>query len=295
MSNIEEELKEFEEKRKNELYGFCKIITSKQASLIEVIKKHEQKLGVKNGIIPNIGITFNNKIVEISQIFQKSGISMFASIMMNYGEKKGKTVTHSFVGQAVLGCLIDNIDKGISTLEQYNSKLIELLREKYKPLQYNSKFRFLSSIMLKIKLLTGKIKREQFDLTKEEINELGNILLEYKNIETEMWNYNLKGNIVENIMNCLKQIEYSDLTVLRIEDECIIPDMTKLGLIDLIPEIKDRIEEYMRANQQSWELSPEEKEKLKESMKEYGENKEQNSQESDTNKKQTNEENNQGR
>lgn len=266
MSNIEEELKEFDQKRKNELYEFRKIIISKQMNLIREVKELEKTIGIKNEEIPNIGITFNNKIVEISQKFQQSDLSMFASTIMNYGESRGKIVTHSFVGQTILGSLISISDEGIKKLEQYNNKLIEVIKEKYKPLQYNKKFKFVAKIIITIKLLTGKIKIEQFSLTEEERKELENMLSEYKKINLRLWNYDLKENIVDSIMKSLKGIEYSDLTILRIEDECIIPNFEKLGFTDLIPEIEDKIEEYMRANQKPWKLTPEEKKETKEDI-----------------------------
>ena len=68
---------------KNVLYDKIGEMISRQSEIITKIDEIEKYLGIETDI-PNIVITFNNKLIEISQIFRNAGISMFAKCNEKY-------------------------------------------------------------------------------------------------------------------------------------------------------------------------------------------------------------------
>ena len=87
MTVSDEQVKEFEDEYKKTLFSEIDYLVSSQNQLFATIRKNQESIGIKKDI-PNMGITFNNKLIELSHIFQDAGISIYSSKTENYGPLK---------------------------------------------------------------------------------------------------------------------------------------------------------------------------------------------------------------
>lgn len=95
----EEDRKNYENKYKEEVFEKIYKIVSLQDNNIRKIEILKKKIGIKTKV-PNIGITVNNKIVEISRIFKLAGISIYTEINEKGSQNK------SFCGRAIIEDII---------------------------------------------------------------------------------------------------------------------------------------------------------------------------------------------
>ena len=83
--------------------------------------------------------------------------------------------------------------------------------------------------------------------TQEETDTINIHLSHYKETDNELWNYNLREKMIPNIVRKIRERGYGACTVPGLLEENIIPDLQKLGLVDLIPELQQTlIEEYKK-------------------------------------------------
>lgn len=84
MSVKKQEVKDFEKEYKEQLFKKISEVYSKQFETIDIMTKNANDLGQANVDMPNIGTLVNNKIIELSHIFEESGISIFSSKSKDY-------------------------------------------------------------------------------------------------------------------------------------------------------------------------------------------------------------------
>lgn len=96
------------------LFGKVGEISSQQHELISGIEESGEFVDLESDL-PNLGITLNNKLVELQYEFQNAGLSMYSQEFKDYG-----FVGSSFVGEAVILDLIKHASKGTQNLAEYS-------------------------------------------------------------------------------------------------------------------------------------------------------------------------------
>ena len=169
--------------------------------------------------IPNIGITLNNKLVEIYQQFKEKNIKVFAS------ENKGKkTVSMSILPSIVFIYLINSTSQiAHDELENFFNRYEEISVQK-------------DSNMTKI--------------TKSRFS---------KDFENFLMNYNLNEDIAESILYYFELNGYTIDEINYLMKTGIEEDLEKLGLQNKIAYIRERIKEgFQESGLKSWEFTEEE-------------------------------------
>ena len=190
----EEEIQKFEENYKERLFEKLSTLIQKQKTTNESINILSNKIGIELEM-PNIAITMNNKIVELSNEFKRHNLSMFVEPI-----EEIDTISTNLVGQAILDSLVEISLEGSEAIKRYNDDLTTLISgqsdntaiEKTSPMK-----RLFGKIR---NFFTPKRKKMQEDL--ELRNEIENCLShldDYAQADDDIWNYNLKDNLVSSI------------------------------------------------------------------------------------------------
>lgn len=250
----EKDIREYEKIYKKLLDDKTKEIISKEAELITKIAKTAEYINIDTDI-PNIGITFNNKLNELSKIFIKSGISMFAETNEEY-----KFVGPNFVGKAIIEDMISQVLKGTQSLSKYTTsigKATKNRKEKVKTLKESGPIK-----KLFLEIRSFFVPTTVSDLTsysEEERKEVNLHLSEYKEVDENLWKYNLRNNVVQSIVKFINDKQYDDFVIPGLLKESVIPTLQKLGLEDLIPQLQKELikkqEQSISTNCKSWDLS----------------------------------------
>lgn len=240
MSIDETKVKKFEREYKQAIFNKINEICSIQAEEIILIGKNERITEQLISDIPNIGIRLNNKLNELSQVFNKAGISMYSSKIEDID-----TVTSSFIGDAIIIDLIGYLSQATKKLEEYDKKSQTVINGKKE--QSLMKISPVRRFFTKIRSFFSIGETVDISLTEEEKSSLKEPLDEYANISDEIWKYNLKDNVVPSIVKHIHDTGYAAFTVPGLVEESVIPDLQKLGLSDLIPELQSAlVEEYKK-------------------------------------------------
>lgn len=210
-----------------------------QTEWINLILETAQNMGYYINI-NNVGITLNNKLVEISHMFEEVGASMFISKSENYDVVKA-----SFIGEAILEDLMQYVVQATESLEKCSKAIKSLSSKKTEAMQELNNINPIQRFFARIKSFFAK--PIDLSLTEEEQNMLDVAVQEYKNIDDRIWKYNLEDNIVLAIANYIKQEKYLASDVPALLEESVIPDLRKLGLEKLFPKLrKEIVEAYKR-------------------------------------------------
>ena len=183
--------------------------------------------------LPNIGITLNNKIVELERNFKYTGLSMYSHLHEDYGPMKLTFVADSTVGVATLDDLLDICKRGVNQITEFHKRLDSIISGK-------------KGVLQKLKIAFRLLRYDDFYFTKEEAEELTEPLKEYERINTELFNYNLKDNAVDGVIKELIRKGYSKETAVGILEEEIIPDLEKLGLENSVVPLKLKLEKVYK-------------------------------------------------
>lgn len=235
---MNKEVEEYEEKSKKLFFDKMQKVYLKLANEIEIIKENSKCFFNEEFEIPNIGITTNNKIVELLHEFRESEISLFASEI-----EKTKSVSSSFIGDSIFNDVFNELDIGAKTIKQYNNSMEEIIIKKVKDNVKKEKKTF------KNRLINKKNKNNkviEISVTKNELNEILELYNQYKDINDKIWNYNLKDNIIDSLVKNFRTNSYRPSVVPALVEN-IVPELKKLGLEDLVPELKQElINEYKK-------------------------------------------------
>ena len=228
---MKEEKQEYlEEENKKLIFDKISNINSEQIEMINLITINAKNIGQLDVSIPNVGITLNNKLVELSQEFKRHGISMFYS---DYGIQ--------FVGAAIINDLIDRLVISIKKLREYDKELGSIVKNKREQEQALQNISPIKKFFSKIRSFFVKENPIDLSLTEEEQKILDSSLQEYKDVDDQIWNYNLRDNIISSIVKQFTEQKFYDPQGLLNRD--IIPDLKKLELGDLVPELQKTLEE----------------------------------------------------
>ena len=250
MTISKKEIEEFEKENKNKIFNKIYEVNRVQFETIEKMLENIDALGKLYTNIPNTSVTLNNKLVELSQIFNKSGISLFSSTSEGYD-----IVYSSFIGDAIISDLMYKYEESIKNLEIYAKKIEEIAKQRDERVLSVQKAKGMKKIFLKIKSLFVSSQTINSSLTEEEQNILDSFLQKYKDSDSKIWNYNLENNLVTALVKEITgsqknsetkvQHKYSASSVPGLLKECIIPDLKRLGLEHLISKLQKALaDEY---------------------------------------------------
>ena len=216
--------------------------------------------------IPNIGITLNNKLVELYQEYKEKGIQVF-DIDHEMDDLPGirilPTITFTY---------LINITSEVSQteLEGFLNKYKELEAKKTEKINgiEKSKISFIRRFSEKIWEFRARLNPDviyELYYSEEEVEELRDYIEFYKEFDNNLNDYNLYENISDSI---IKFFEVSGYTQEQIEDlleNNIEPDLEKLGLKHQMKYIRERLKENIQEEHlKSWELTDSEKRRIQE-------------------------------
>ena len=216
--------------------------------------------------IPNIGITLNNKLVELYQEYKEKGIQVF-DIDHEMDDLPGirilPTITFTY---------LINITSEVSQteLEGFLNKYKELEAKKAEKINgiEKSKISFIRRFSEKIWEFRARLNPDviyELYYSEEEVEELRDYIEFYKEFDNNLNDYNLNENISDSI---IKFFEVSGYTQEQIEDlleNNIEPDLEKLGLKHQMKYIRERLKENIQEEHlKSWELTDSEKRRIQE-------------------------------
>ena len=153
------------------------------------------------------------------------------------------------------------ITESTNVLIEYNSELNRLYDERRKKIEdYNNSGpirKFLLSFTLDL------------SYSPEEINYLTSFLDSYSDIDNKLWEYNLRDNIVHSLVTYITNKYANHHDIHGLIDECVAPDLEKLGLSNLLPQLIKQIDKFMKKN--SWDLSDTSKKEIQEHQQQLAE------------------------
>lgn len=238
---------------KNSCLKKIREIYSKQFETIDIMTKNANDLGQANVDMPNIGTLVNNKIIELSHIFEEHGISIFSSESKDYD-----FVTSSFLGNAIIQDLTDKINQSVEKMNEYGKKMEEVSVQRNKRIQALQNISPMRKFFSKIRSLFVPAKPIDLSLTDEEQSILDSSLQEYKDIGDKIWNYNLDDNLVPALVKAIagplkfenfniSSHRYRAQVVPTLIEEDVVPDLKKLGLEGLVPKLQEALtKEYKK-------------------------------------------------
>lgn len=255
MSISEKDIRINEDRYKNLLNDKIEEIISKQSEIITQISKTGKDVDIDTDI-PNIGITFNNKLNELSQIFKKAGISMFVE-----PNEKYDFVDSNFVGNAIIEDMISQISNGMQALSEYDSSIDKATKKRMEKVKALEKSGPIKKLFLKIRnFFVPTTVSDLTSYSENEIEEANSHLLEYKEVDENLWKYNLKDNVVQSLVKFINNKRYHKSGISELLEESVIPTLQKLELESVIPKLQNELsnlqEQSNFPNNKSWELSP---------------------------------------
>lgn len=243
-----EEFKKFEEKNRRDYMYSVELIFADHYDKINELSDYSKSLGKKRVDLPNVGITCNNKIGEISRYFEEIGASMFASEIENYGQDNTTTVIESLVGDAIIYDLLKYVQQANGLYREYEDTLMSMIDKRPKQLESLEDITPIQRIWAKIKSLFVNIEPEDIALTPKEEWYLEDIILDCQEIDNQIWEYNWEEYITNSISNLIYDKGYQPYEVPAILEEFVYPEMKKTGLEERIPELQQVIAETYKQN-----------------------------------------------
>lgn len=252
MSIDKKEVEEFEKKYKDGIFSKISEVSSKQFEGISLMTKNATNLGQPHVSIPNASTTLNNKLVEFSHKFKEAGISLFSREFEDYG-----LVGPSFVGNAIIHDLIDKLATSTEKLEEYSKTIGDVSKQRNERLLALQNISPIRKFFSRIRAFFVSVKPVDLSLTEEEKDVLDGSLQEYTDVDSEIWNYNLDDNLVQALVKEIAGPEklgnfdiphrHHAFNVPGLLEESVIPDLKKLGLEHLIPQLQEAlVEEYKK-------------------------------------------------
>lgn len=241
MGITKKDVQEYEERYKKILYKSIESIMSNMYDTLNTNRRISKKLDLDIDIdMPNIGVTLNNKINEISHEFEDAGISMFA--MPN---EENEFVGSNFVGDAILDDLFARFTKGSQAYTDYVSDLEEAINrrnERAKALVTTSPIK---KFFLKIRsFFVHESMEDDMSFLLEKIEKMSSKISRYKDIDEELWNYSLKDNVAQSIINSITSKGYDKETMQYMLEKEVMPTLKSLNLESLEPQINEGLSKY---------------------------------------------------
>ena len=243
------------ENQKKLIYDEVDKIIHDQADLISSLEGIKSFVNIDTDA-PNIGITLNNKLNELAQKFEDAGISIF-----------DESVSEKMEGNPVGDAIFDDITLKIYTAREYFNeyafKVYELVKKEYEKVKSYGNFRKFLYAFENVTIY--KNNEDALQISIHILNKLHVNLEKYKQLDEELWNYNLEDNLEESLVNLINNDEYDyDKQDLK----ATIYTLKKLGLERLIPKIEEAEKDReSKSDNKSWNLTNSEKSEIQSKAK----------------------------
>ena len=211
---------------------------------LELIKKFE-RINAKEENLPNIVTTLHDKLTQ-------EVIKQFRTVGIEFNMK-------SYLVQSVVSDLLGKFEEGITEFRDCSENL-NFVREVQDDFESRVELAPTSKVKNFFARIRGIFKPERKQERLEELErerqekklEEANIhLIKYKFINSELERYTIKKNIVNSLTREILHGQGSGMTlnVKEFIGEKIQPEMKKLGLDELIPELQKKMYEEYKAKQ----------------------------------------------
>lgn len=243
------------ENQKKLIYDEIDKIIHDQADLISSLEEIKSFVNIDTDA-PNIGITLNNKLNELSQKFDDAGISIFS-----------ESVSEKIEGNPVGDAIFDDITLKIYTAREYFNeyafKIYELVKKEYEKVKSYGNFRKFLYAFENVTIY--KNNEDALRIPIHILNKLHVNLEKYKQLDEELWNYNLEDNLEDSLVSLINNDEYGyDKQDLK----ATIYTLKKLGLERLIPKIEEvEKDRESKSDNKSWNLTNSEKSEIQSKAK----------------------------
>lgn len=183
----------------------------------------------------NIGIILHNKLNEIRGKFNKAGMDLFTRQENNF-------MYANPTGYAIIDDIFKKVKESIDKLKKYSISIAEIAQMELTKDNALMKMGPLQKFWFKFRArFNPQIVNSAKEIPKEKIDEANKNLAEYEKANNDLWmKYNFKENIVPAFISFIME----DNKYLNSEwtswalNGCMIPDLEKLELSDLIPKLK---------------------------------------------------------
>lgn len=209
--------------------------------------------------LPDLGVTLNNKLVEIYQQFKESKVKVFQS------QDKNKKFVIGLVPMLVINSLIERaVDAYRNEMGLYLQEAEGLQEQKEKNKEKIKEKSFITVLITAIRTVFNEELAKKFYFDEAEVEDLRTKLEDYKKATEDIYNYDFKTDIIDIIAEGLASQNLSLEVIEDILNSDVVDTLEKLGLSDQMPVLRQKINQIIKSQNDSkktWELSDEEKER----------------------------------
>lgn len=252
-------------------YNFFESVIKLRESIAEALMKTEKVNSSINEQIssygfelldeklPDLGVTLNNKLVEIYQQFKESKVKVFQS------QDKNKKFVIGLVPMLVINSLIERaLDVYRNGMGLYLQDAEGLQEQKEKNKEKIKEKSFITVLITAIRTVFNEELAKKFYFDEAEVEDLRTKLEDYKKATEDIYNYDFKTDIIDIIAEGLASQNLSLEVIEDILNSDVVDTLEKLGLSDQMPVLRQKINQIIKSQNDSkktWELSDEEKER----------------------------------
>lgn len=252
-------------------YNFFESVINLRKSIAEALMKAEKVNSSINEQIssygfelldeklPDLGVTLNNKLVEIYQQFKESKVKVFQS------QDKNKKFVIGLVPMLVINSLIERaLDVYRNGMGLYLQDAEGLQEQKEKNKEKIKEKSFITVLITAIRTVFNEELAKKFYFDEAEVEDLRTKLEDYKKATEDIYNYDFKTDIIDIIAEGLASQNLSLEVIEDILNSDVVDTLEKLGLSDQMPVLRQKINQIIKSQNDSkktWELSDEEKER----------------------------------
>lgn len=252
-------------------YNFFESVINLRESIAEALMKAEKVNSSINEQIssygfelldeklPDLGVTLNNKLVEIYQQFKESKVKVFQS------QDKNKKFVIGLVPMLVINSLIERaVDAYRNGMGLYLQDAEGLQEQKEKNKEKIKEKSFITVLITAIRTVFNEELAKKFYFDEAEVEDLRTKLEDYKKATEDIYNYDFKTDIIDIIAEGLASQNLSLEVIEDILNSDVVDTLEKLGLSDQMPVLRQKINQIIKSQNDSkktWELSDEEKER----------------------------------
>ena len=253
-------------------YNFFESVINLRESIAEALMKAEKVNSSINEQIssygfelldeklPDLGVTLNNKLVEIYQQFKESKVKVFQS------QDKNKKFVIGLVPMLVINSLIERaVDEYRNGMGLYLQEAEGLQEQKEKNKEKIKEKSFITVLITAIRTVFNEELAKKFYFDEAEVEDLRTKLEDYKKATEDIYNYDFKTDIIDIIAEGLASQNLSLEVIEDILNSDVVDVLEKLGLSDQMPVLRQKINQIIKSQNDSkktWELSDEEKERV---------------------------------
>lgn len=252
-------------------YNFFESVINLRESIAEALMKAEKVNSSINEQIssygfelldeklPDLGVTLNNKLVEIYQQFKESKVKVFQS------QDKNKKFVIGLVPMLVINSLIERaVDAYRNGMGLYLQEAEGLQEQKEKNKEKIKEKSFITVLITAIRTVFNEELAKKFYFDEAEVEDLRTKLEDYKKATEDIYNYDFKTDIIDIIAEGLASQNLSLEVIEDILNSDVVDTLEKLGLSDQMPVLRQKINQIIKSQNDSkktWEFSDEEKER----------------------------------